>query len=61
MRLFKWLEELIFSNRRIFAGFGAFSWVLLKAGTEMMQDFKRNRISRITGTGNKLSEHSDVM
>lgn len=59
-RLFKWLEELILSNRGIFAGFGAFLWVLVKASAEMMLDFKQNGISHIAGAGNKPQESSVV-
>jgi len=52
-RLCRPLEKLILSNRGIFAGFGAFLWVLVKASTEMMPDFKWNGIPPITGAGKK--------
>lgn len=54
MTLFKWLQELILSAGGIFAGYGPFLWVLVKACTEMMLDFKWNGISHINGRGNKL-------
>lgn len=40
MKPFKWLEKLLLSNTGIFAGFGVFFWVLVKASTEMMLDLK---------------------